>query len=162
MKAVGSQATPEVIETWAEVYDLFQSFRGERRERLEQVAERLGITFKVARRRLRNYEAMVKAGNADKLPERAEAADSAQAEPPPSSPPRRVFRPSASRAETGRAAGAAASASGEFQDRMLTCADCGEDFTWSAGEQAFFRERGLTSEPRRCKPCRAARRTSGN
>ena len=162
MKAVGSQATPEVIETWAEVYDLFQSFRGERRERLEQVAERLGITFKVARRRLRNYEAMVKAGNADKLPERPEAERAEPAEPSPSAPPRRVFRPSAGSAETSRAAAPSAGASGEFQDRMLTCADCGEDFTWSAGEQAFFRERGLTSEPRRCKPCRAARRASSN
>lgn len=161
MKAVGSQATPEVIESWAEVYDLFQTFSGERRERLEQVAERLGITFKVARRRLRNYEAMMKAGNADKLPERPEAARPAQAAPP-SAPPRRVFRPQPKGADTGRAAASAVTASGEFQDRMLTCADCGEDFTWSAGEQAFFRERGLTSEPRRCKPCRAARRASGN
>lgn len=160
MKAVGSQATPEVIESWAEVYDLFQTFNGERRERLEQVAARLGITFKVARRRLRNYEAMMKAGNADKLPERPEAE---RPPPPPAAPPRRVFRPQPRGAETARpAAASAVAASGEFQDRMLTCADCGEDFTWSAGEQAFFRERGLTSEPRRCKPCRAARRASGN
>ncbi len=60
MKAVGSQATPEVKETWKEVYQLFQQFDGERRERLQQVADRLGISFKVARRRLRNYEAMMK------------------------------------------------------------------------------------------------------
>ncbi len=62
MKAVGSQATPEVIETWTEVYELLQQFSGERRERLQQVAERLGVSYKVARRRLRNYEAMQKAG----------------------------------------------------------------------------------------------------
>ncbi len=61
MKAVGSQATPEVIETWVEVYKLFQECRGERRERLQQVADRLGISFKVAKRRLRNYEGMQKA-----------------------------------------------------------------------------------------------------
>ena len=60
MKAVGSQATPEVIKTWVEVYELYQEFDGERKERLQQVADRLGITFKVARRRLRNYEAMMK------------------------------------------------------------------------------------------------------
>ncbi len=60
MKAVGSQATTEVKETWKEVYQLFQQFDGERRARLQQVAERLGISFKVARRRLRNYEAMKK------------------------------------------------------------------------------------------------------
>ena len=62
MKAVGSRATPEVIQTWVEVYELFQQFEGERRERLQQVADRLGISFKVARRRLRNYEAMMKGG----------------------------------------------------------------------------------------------------
>ncbi len=60
MKAVGSQATPEVIETWEEVYQLFQQLNGERKERLQQVADRLGISYKVARRRLRNYEAMKK------------------------------------------------------------------------------------------------------
>lgn len=63
MKAVGSQATPEVIQTWVEVYQLVQQSTGERRERLQQVAERLGVSYKVARRRLRNYEAMQKAGN---------------------------------------------------------------------------------------------------
>ena len=62
MKDVGSQATPEVIATWVEVYKLFQQFAGERREKLQQVADRLGVTYKVARRRLRNYEAMRKAG----------------------------------------------------------------------------------------------------
>ena len=60
MKAVGSQATPEVIQTWIEVHKLFQECNGERRERLQQVADRLGISFKVAKRRLRNYEGMQK------------------------------------------------------------------------------------------------------
>lgn len=59
---VGSKATPEVIATWVEVHRLFQQCAGERRERLQQVAERLGVSFKVARRRLRNYEAMQKSG----------------------------------------------------------------------------------------------------
>ncbi|MBA3438580.1 MAG: hypothetical protein H0T92_01760 [Pyrinomonadaceae bacterium] len=62
MKDVGSKATPEVIKTWVEVYQLFQECTGERRERLQQVADRLGVSFKVARRRLRNYEAMKKGG----------------------------------------------------------------------------------------------------
>lgn len=62
MRDAGSQATPEVIATWVEVYRLFQELRGDRKERLEQIAERLGLSVKVARRRLRNYEAMVKAG----------------------------------------------------------------------------------------------------
>lgn len=62
MKEVGSQATPEVIQTWVEVYQLFRACQGERREKLQQVAERLGVSYKVARRRLRNYEAMQKGG----------------------------------------------------------------------------------------------------
>jgi predicted 3-demethylubiquinone-9 3-methyltransferase (glyoxalase superfamily) len=62
VKDVGSQATPEVIKTWEEVYRLFQECSGDRRERLQQVADRLGVSFKVARRRLRNYEAMRKGG----------------------------------------------------------------------------------------------------
>jgi predicted 3-demethylubiquinone-9 3-methyltransferase (glyoxalase superfamily) len=61
-KDVGSQATPEVIQTWVEVNKLYQELRGERRERLQQVADRLGISFKVAKRRLRNFEAMQKGG----------------------------------------------------------------------------------------------------
>jgi hypothetical protein len=60
MKAVGSQATPEVIETWVEVNKAYQECKGERRERLQQVADRLGISFKVAKRRLRNFEGMQK------------------------------------------------------------------------------------------------------
>jgi ribosome recycling factor len=62
VKDVGSQATPEVIGSWEEVYKLFQEFTGERRERLQKVADRLGVSYKVARRRLRNYEAMQKGG----------------------------------------------------------------------------------------------------
>ncbi|MDQ3651364.1 MAG: zinc-ribbon domain-containing protein [Acidobacteriota bacterium] len=27
----------------------------------------------------------------------------------------------------------------------MTCADCGQEFSWDAGAQAFFREKGLTS-----------------
>ena len=42
----------------------------------------------------------------------------------------------------------------EFQDKVLTCADCGDEFTWSAVEQAFFKEKGMTSEPKHCKYCR--------
>ena len=61
MKDVGSKATPEVVGTWLEVGRLFQALSGDRRERLQQVADRLGISYKVARRRLCNYEAMAKA-----------------------------------------------------------------------------------------------------
>ncbi len=40
-----------------------------------------------------------------------------------------------------------------FQDKVLTCADCGQEFTWSVGELAFFREKGLMSEPKLCQDC---------
>ncbi len=43
-----------------------------------------------------------------------------------------------------------------YQDRTLTCRDCSEEFTFSAGEQAFFASKGLTNDPQRCPSCRAA------
>lgn len=42
-------------------------------------------------------------------------------------------------------------------DQQLTCTTCGRRFTWSTGEQQFYRERGLQA-PRRCPDCRGARR----
>ncbi len=45
-----------------------------------------------------------------------------------------------------------------YRDRILTCRDCGQDFTFSAGEQEFYASRGLTNTPGRCPSCRAARR----
>jgi CxxC-x17-CxxC domain-containing protein len=45
----------------------------------------------------------------------------------------------------------------EFQDRSLRCADCGSDFVWTAGEQAFFADKHFTNEPKRCKACKAKR-----
>jgi len=46
-----------------------------------------------------------------------------------------------------------------FQDKTLTCSDCGSTFTFSADEQEFFQSRGYTNEPKRCPECRQARRT---
>ncbi len=45
-----------------------------------------------------------------------------------------------------------------FTDRSLQCKDCSEAFVFSAGEQRFFAEKGLTNEPQRCTTCRAAAR----
>lgn len=42
----------------------------------------------------------------------------------------------------------------EFEDKTIKCIDCGEEFTFTAGEQAFYKEKGLTNEPKRCKECR--------
>lgn len=44
-------------------------------------------------------------------------------------------------------------------DKTLVCRDCGQDFVFSAGEQAFYLERGFV-EPARCPSCRASRRQS--
>jgi len=46
----------------------------------------------------------------------------------------------------------------EFQDRDLNCADCRQDFVFTAGEQKFFKEKGFTEIPKRCKPCRDAKK----
>jgi CxxC-x17-CxxC domain-containing protein len=45
-----------------------------------------------------------------------------------------------------------------YQDKTLTCRDCGQQFTFTAGEQEFFASRGFTNEPGRCPECRAARK----
>ena len=42
-------------------------------------------------------------------------------------------------------------------DRTMTCADCGQEFNFSASEQQFYADRGF-SEPRRCANCRAQRK----
>jgi hypothetical protein len=45
----------------------------------------------------------------------------------------------------------------EFQDKSLTCVDCGSDFIWTAGEQLFFADKQFKNEPKRCKACKAKR-----
>ncbi len=42
----------------------------------------------------------------------------------------------------------------EYLDKVLTCADCGAEFVFTAGEQLFFADKGLKNEPKRCKPCK--------
>ena len=42
-------------------------------------------------------------------------------------------------------------------DIQLTCSDCGQDFTFTSADQAFFQERGY-STPKRCKNCRMAKK----
>ena len=43
-----------------------------------------------------------------------------------------------------------------YDDRTLTCRDCGEEFTFSSGEQAFYASKGLLNDPQRCASCRSA------
>jgi len=40
------------------------------------------------------------------------------------------------------------------RDKELTCQDCQSTFTWTAGEQRFYRELNYT-QPKRCPSCRA-------
>ncbi|HEX9037552.1 MAG TPA: zinc-ribbon domain containing protein [Ktedonobacterales bacterium] len=47
-----------------------------------------------------------------------------------------------------------------FEDKTLRCRDCGQEFTFSAGEQEFYQQRGLLNEPGRCPSCRAAHRSA--
>src|SRR5258706_5204941 len=47
----------------------------------------------------------------------------------------------------------------EFQDRTLQCSDCHQDFIFTAGEQEFYERKGFKEIPKRCKPCREARKT---
>jgi CxxC-x17-CxxC domain-containing protein len=46
-----------------------------------------------------------------------------------------------------------------YSDKVLTCADCGQEFVFSAREQEFYATRQF-SEPRRCGSCRASRKAS--
>jgi CxxC-x17-CxxC domain-containing protein len=45
-----------------------------------------------------------------------------------------------------------------YQDKNITCRDCGEDFVFTAGEQEFYAAKGFDNEPTRCKSCRDTRK----
>jgi CxxC-x17-CxxC domain-containing protein len=45
-----------------------------------------------------------------------------------------------------------------LEDKTLVCRDCGQEFTFTVGEQEFYLSHGLQNEPGRCPECRAARR----
>jgi len=45
-----------------------------------------------------------------------------------------------------------------FEDKILTCRDCGREFVFSVSEQEFFAEKGFTNLPGRCPECRSARK----
>ncbi len=49
-----------------------------------------------------------------------------------------------------------------YEDRNITCADCGQEFVFTASEQAFYAEKGFTDAPKRCKGCRQARKAQRN
>lgn len=49
-----------------------------------------------------------------------------------------------------------------FTDRAITCLDCGTEFSFTAGEQEFYAQRGFTEPPKRCPSCRAIRKAQRN
>jgi hypothetical protein len=44
------------------------------------------------------------------------------------------------------------------EDKTIVCADCGNEFTFTVGEQEFYAEKGFDNEPKRCPDCRRARK----
>ena len=50
----------------------------------------------------------------------------------------------------------------DYKDITLKCKDCGAEFVFSAGEQAFYAEKGFTNQPVRCPECRKARKQQRN
>ena len=46
----------------------------------------------------------------------------------------------------------------EFSDKTLTCRECNKPFVWTAGEQAFYKQRELINIPARCTECRSNRK----
>lgn len=47
-----------------------------------------------------------------------------------------------------------------YQDKTLVCKDCGNEFTFTAGEQEFYEEKGFQNEPVRCRACRSERKNT--
>jgi CxxC-x17-CxxC domain-containing protein len=42
----------------------------------------------------------------------------------------------------------------EYNDKILICIDCEQEFIFTAGEQQFFADKALRNEPKRCKQCK--------
>lgn len=49
-----------------------------------------------------------------------------------------------------------------YQDKILTCRDCGQGFAFTASEQEFYAAKGFENDPSRCPECRAARKQRNN
>jgi hypothetical protein len=38
----------------------------------------------------------------------------------------------------------------EFVDETLVCKECGAEFVFTAGEQAFYKQKGFQNKPKSC------------
>lgn len=47
-------------------------------------------------------------------------------------------------------------------DKTIVCKDCGKEFVFTEGEQAFYKEKGFENDPVRCPECRKARKNQKN
>ena len=45
-------------------------------------------------------------------------------------------------------------------DKTLVCKDCGNEFVFTEGEQAFYAEKGFENDPVRCAECRKAKKAA--
>ena len=43
-------------------------------------------------------------------------------------------------------------------DKKMVCKDCNQEFLFTEGEQAFYKEKGFENEPQRCPDCRRAKK----
>lgn len=48
-----------------------------------------------------------------------------------------------------------------YEDETLVCKECGKEFVFTAGEQAFYAEKGFQNKPKTCKACRDAKKNAG-
>ena len=48
-----------------------------------------------------------------------------------------------------------------YEDKTLTCKECGREFVFTAREQEFYAEKGFANQPQRCRECRQARKNPG-
>lgn len=46
---------------------------------------------------------------------------------------------------------------GLWEDQIIKCVDCGDEFNFEAGEQKFYWQKGLAT-PKRCPACRRWRK----
>jgi hypothetical protein len=60
--------------------------------------------------------------------------------------------------QAARAARHAAPVLTSDADEWLTCLECGDDFQFGGRDRDFFASRGF-AKPKRCRPCRIARRS---
>ena len=44
------------------------------------------------------------------------------------------------------------------EDKILKCKECGQQFTFTVGEQEFYAQKGFENEPARCGQCRRMRK----